>query len=302
MVSRHSLPTRSDTRSATVLLALTIIAACAPGDRSETIAAAEQEALSSVEAQVDSLDAVLSTQPGLIIATSSQLRRYLNPQQVMTARQFGVEPVADSADVQRLAEQGALVRLEDSTEHWVVRELTHSLPYVTPDTRAMLTELGRSFHEQLDSLGLPPFRFEITSVLRTAAMQAQLRSGNANASRTTSSHEFGTTVDIAYNDFSEPADLDPFVTPPPDTLSLDEGEREAVMEWARQYAAERLSRLGKERAAELKGILGDVLHDMQEASKVQPLIERAQPVYHMTVATRYPTTPSAGGSSATITE
>lgn len=282
-------PSRSLIVAAAALATALMVAGCGPGaDREAAIAAAEQEAVSRVEVRIDSIDSLLAEQPGLIAETRRALRKYLNKQQVATAREFGVDPVSDSAAVRRLAEQGALVRLEDSTEYWVVRKLDHSVPYVTPDTREMLTELGRGFHEALDSLGLPPFRFEISSVLRTAAMQADLRSGNPNASRTTSSHEFGTTVDVAYNNFSEPADLEPFIVPPPDTLSLDASERERLVQRTERHAAARLSELGEERAAELKGILGAVLRDMQEDNKVQPLIERAQPVYHMTVARHYP--------------
>lgn len=289
-------PLRSFAVTAGVLAMAGMMAACGRGEEREAaIAAAEREAVSRVDARIDSIDAVLAEQPGLILETSRALRKYLNEEQVATASELGVDPVADSTAVPALVEQGALVRLEDSTAHWVVRELDHSVPYVTPDTREMLTELGRAFHQELDALGLPAFRFEITSVLRTASMQADLRSGNANASRTTSSHEYGTTVDVAYNDFSAPAALDPFVVPPPDT-TLADADRELVIQRVQQHAATRLSELGEERAAELKGILGAVLRDMQDASKVRPLMERAQPVYHMTVAQRY--TPS-GRSEAT---
>jgi hypothetical protein len=278
--------------AATAAAILSIFTACGPGaeEREAAVAAVEAVAVEAVNERVDSVASILAEHPGLIESTRSDLRTYLNQQQVATADELGVDPVGDSTQVRRLVERGALVALEDSTDYWVVRELDHSLPYVTPDTREMLVDLGRTFHARLDSLGLPPFRFEISSVLRTAAMQAGLRSGNPNASRTTSSHEFGTTIDIAYNDFTAPARLESFTVAPPDTLSIDDDDRDRLMDRIQEHARLRLAELGEERAAELKGILGEVLADMQDGGKVQPLIERAQPVFHMTVATRYPDT------------
>src|SRR5687767_3766395 len=78
---------------------------------------------------------------------------------------------------------GKLVRLADSTDLWVVRELDFSVPYVTPSAEAMLVELGRRFQQRLDSLDIPRFRMDITSVLRTPEKQAALRRANSNASR-----------------------------------------------------------------------------------------------------------------------
>ncbi len=287
-------------RAAAAAAILSVLASCGPGaeEREADLAAAEAAAVEVVDARVDAVAKVLDEQPGLIGSTRSELRTHLNDEQVATAGELGVAPVDDSAEVRVLVAQGDLVALEDSTDYWIVRELDHSLPYVTPDTRGMLVDLGRTFHARLDSLGLPPFRFEISSVLRTDAMQARLRSGNSNASRTTSSHEFGTTIDIAYNDFSAPARLGSFTVAPPDTLAIGDADRERLMHRVREHAATRLSELGGERAAELKGILGEVLADMQEGGKVQPLIERAQPVYHMTVATRYTTDPGVGTARA----
>jgi hypothetical protein len=95
------------------------------------------------------------------------------------------------------------------TRRWLVlRELDQSQPYVTPATHAALEEIGRCFHSRLQERGLPPFRFEVTSVLRTAQQQADLRRRNRNASATTNSHEFGTTIDLAYHRSAAPEQLE----------------------------------------------------------------------------------------------
>ena len=277
-------------RTCSALALIVLTAACGPdaAEREAALAAAERAALAPVEAAIDSADRILDGQVGLTAATRRDLRRSLNPRQVRTARKLGVEPVRDPRAARRLVAGNELVVLEDSTDYWILRDLTHSVPYVTPDTRAMLMDLGRRFHARLDSLGLPRFRFEITSVLRTAAMQADLRSGNANASRTTSSHEYGTTVDVAYNSFAPPADIARLAAVRlPDTLGLSADERREIERRVRDRARSWLGDVATERAAALKGILGNVLQEMQEENRVEPLIERAQPVYHMTVAARY---------------
>ncbi|HEU0301708.1 MAG TPA: DUF5715 family protein, partial [Longimicrobium sp.] len=101
------------------------------------------------------------------------LRLDRNATQVATARSLGVR-VSGEAEIQRLAREGRLVELADSTEHWILRDMDHSTPYVTPDARAMLLELGRRFHARLDRLGLPRYRMKVTSALRTDETQADL--------------------------------------------------------------------------------------------------------------------------------
>ena len=276
-------------RSAAVLSTglLALAAACGP-DGGGRLSEGERQALRAAEALGDSAERALAPVPLLTADERSALRRHLNAAHLASARQLGVA-VLDSAHVSRLAAAGDLVRLQDSTSYWIVRELEHSLPYVTPDARAMLQELGRRFHQRLDSLGVPRYRFEVSSVLRTAALQADLRQGNSNASRGTSSHQFGTTVDIAYNTFSPPAPSAPALTRLQGRLPADPELRSRAAGWA----SEALADVASDRSDELKAILGEVLREMQENGRVQALLERAQPVYHLTVAVRYPRGPAA---------
>jgi hypothetical protein len=157
-----------------------------------------------ISAQVDSVDrALLGVRP-LARAEQQRLRADVNATQLARARQLGI---ARGAEVEALVRSGRLVRLADTTAHWIVRELQYSEPLVTPDAHAMLEELGERFHAHLDDLGLPRFRFEITSVLRTSDHQAALRRSNPNAAAGVSAHEYGTTVDVAYRRFAPPAGL-----------------------------------------------------------------------------------------------
>ncbi len=202
------------------------------------------------------------------------LRRDKNAEQIAVARSLGVR-ASGEAEIERLVRQGKLVALGDSTPYWVLRKMDHSVPYVTPDTRAMLLELGKQFHARLDSVGLPRYRMKITSALRTDDTQAELRKINPNASQTVSAHEFGTTVDISHERFAVPAGL-----PPVDTAA-------SAVPTAEQMEAEMLEEVAKANAKALQAELGRTLTAMREAGALKVMMEDAQPVYHMTVARRF---------------
>jgi len=268
---------------------LTAVIACDPageGARTaagENPAAAEREAARLADAAADSAEKALAPVPHLASDERGDLRRSLNPVHLASAREHGIAGIRDSSQVARLVERGDLVPLRDSTEYWVVRELTHSMPFVTPDAHAMLEEIGRRLQSRLDSLGIPHYRFEITSVLRTAALQASLRRRNSNASRSTSSHEFGTTVDIAYTSFAAPAR--PITAP---GLSGAAGVEPGTRQLVGARVRDALEEVAEDRSAELEAILGRVLTEMQDESRLHALRERSQAVFHITVDATYP--------------
>ncbi len=199
------------------------------------------------------------------------LRRDKNAEQIAMAQKLGVRAGGEAA-IQRLVRQGRLVPLGDSTEHWVLRKMTHSVPYVTPDARALLVEVGRRFHARCDSAGLPRFRMKVTSALRTDETQAELRRTNPNASQTVSSHEYGTTMDVSHERFAVPAPPDSATAPPA----------------AWEMEAEMLEEVVKVNGRPLQALLGRTLTEMRAQGMVMVMMEDAQPVYHFTVARRFP--------------
>ncbi len=214
--------------------------------------------------------------PLLRPAEEQRLRTHLNAAHVARARALGVRP-ADQAEIESLVAEGQLVSLEASTEHWIVRERAQRRAYVTPDVPPLLVEIAERFQATLSEHGIPPYRLEITSVLRTAADQAELRRRNPNAAAGISSHEFGTTLDIAYESFAPPLRL-------PDGLVADgppgmEAELERV-------AALALETVGARKSREMQAFLGHVLIELQAAGDVLVILERLQPVYHITVGRR----------------
>jgi hypothetical protein len=236
--------------------------------------------LERIGERVDSTDRSLRGVRALSAAEQRSLRRDVNAVQVARARRMGIPR---NSDPDRLLQSGRLVALEDTTEYWIVRRLDYSSPYVTPDTRAMLLEMGERFHAGLDSLGLPRFRFEVTSVLRTPAHQAALQRSNPNAARGVSAHEFGTTVDVAYRRFTPSADFQP-----PADVPLTE----AAVARLRLAHDAMMTETATLRGAELQALLGRVIREMRDEGKLLVMMERRQTVYHMTVARSFPREPA----------
>ena len=239
-------------------------------------AAVEARSRAALEQRLAEIESRVQRLPGLIASIRQDMRRHLNAAHVAAARSNGVGPVRDGAHLATLVDRGALVQLPESTEWWVLRDLNDSLPYVTPGTQAALAEVGRRFHARLDEHGLPPFRLDITSVLRTSEQQSALQRRNPNAADTTSSHEFGTTLDIAYLSFAAPQSLD--------HRSLGAQPDDQLSPPLRAEMTTRLDSLATLHAPHLEGELGAVLQQLERDGMVLPLRERGQPVYHITVA------------------
>ena len=272
---------RSVHASLVPLLALASLAACggdaasAPGTEppaaaeGEDPAAALQAAFDTALLRADSVHELLRPVPLLTPAEEAALRTS-NAAQLARARRLGAH-VPDSATLQQHLASGRLVQIEDSTEWWVVRPLDHSLPYATPDVRVLLERIGIRFQQALAGMGLPAYRLEVSSVLRTPAGQEALRAGNVNAAAGTSTHEFGTTLDIAYESYAAP-----LVRP-------DSGAGTVELLLARIDALT-LERVAAIKSRELQKVLGGVLRDMQSEGLLLVTLERQQPVYHLTVA------------------
>jgi len=245
------------------------------------LSAAEQATVDSVQAvfsaSLAAREAAFAAVDSLSPREAGRLRRSLNAAHVRTAKRLGVAPVAtDSA----LAFADGLDRLDPSSATYVGRGR------LAPDARAALDEIGERFHERLAEAGLPPFRFTVSSTFRTAEHQARLRGVNANASTSTSSHEYGTTFDLAYRRFR------PGVAPVkaadrptiPDTLSVPAKRALATsLDVAEQLWAERAA---VRHADALEAELGRALIDLEDEGVLLALREVRQPCFHVTVARR----------------
>lgn len=227
----------------------------------------------SIEEEADDANSILRPWPLMTPGEEQALRTYLNASHIATARALGVR--VDSEEMlDSLVAEGRLVELEDSTEYWVVREGTSPAP-VVPHVRVLLETLGERFHARLAEAELPPYRFEITSGLRTASRQARLRRSNPNAASGVSSHEFGTTLDLSYSAFSPP--LRRPETPLADVPTELRPHMERYTDLAFESVSGRKSR-------ELGQIFSRVLIEAQAEGIAIVIYERQQTVYHLTVA------------------
>ena len=201
------------------------------------------------------------------------------------AQSLGVEPPDTRAQADSLARAGRLVRIETDSLYTVL-PMDSSVPYLTPSAAAALDSIAVRFREWLERRDLPPFRFAVSSGLRSAEDQAALRGGNVNAASGRSSHEYATTYDVTYNPTRySPA---PDALPPPPRVDprvpsfLEDRVRASLV--AEQSAA--LDRLAADYPSRLTAALGRALIDLEDEGILVVVRERRQPVYHITVARR----------------
>ncbi len=251
------------------------IEATAASTRAETLAEVEQ-ALSAAVLRTDRIarraNRTLSPLPVMTPAEEGALRRFRNAAHVQRAREAGLR-VEDEATLHSLVDAGQLMQLADSTQHWIVRPGT-SPAYVVPEVPSLLGILGARFHERLSEMGLPAYRIEVTSALRTSQRQAELRATNRNAAAGVSSHEFGTTLDISYAAFAPPANLPPEAT---------EGVPENLAPYISRLADLAFESVSGRKSRELGRIFSQVLREAQAEGLVLVIYERQQTVYHVTV-------------------
>ena len=164
----------------------------------------------------------------------------LNNRHLEVAKKWGIKPLVSDED---LDDQMRKLSEISTCRHYVVDELTHSLPYLVPRAEELLETIGRNFRDSLDAKDLPDRRIIVTSVLRTAGTIKKLRKKNINASAN-SAHVYGTTFDIAYTRYED---------------------------------AE------KEETDKLKSVLAEVLQDLRREKKCYVLYELKQGCFHITV-------------------
>ena len=192
-----------------------------------------------------------------------------------TAEEVGVEPVTGEDAIAAHLAAGELVPLVD-TDTYVVQVLEHSAPFVTPALKTFLDDLGRRFQDKLAERGLPRYRFMITSALRTAGLQSDLRESNRNATSGSSTHEFGVSVDIVnFRYVYRPS--------PSDSLAL---QPSAVARRLDAIQDETYRAYGGFYWDHLFGLMTRLLAERQRRGDVLVLLEAEQPVFHLTVTRR----------------
>jgi hypothetical protein len=121
--------------------------------------------------------------------------------QKASAEKNGLPPFESRATLEenykKLRKEKKLIKIS-SNSGYVVRRLTHSVPYVVPKVEELLDDIAKSFQEKTKS----DTRFVVTSVLRTEEDVEKLQQVNVNAS-SASCHCNATTIDISYVRFEK---------------------------------------------------------------------------------------------------
>lgn len=167
--------------------------------------------------------------------------------QLASATKYGVKPVADRTDATRRYKELVYI---GSNPFYYVRKLGNSIPYLVPRAAVLLQDIARTYYDSLQMKGVPLHKIMVTSVLRSQADVAKLRSHNSNATEN-SCHLYGTTFDISYNKYK--------------TVAAPGQKRRAV------------------RDDTLKYVLSEVLRDMRAQGRCYVKYEVHQGCFHITV-------------------
>ena len=171
-----------------------------------------------------------------------------NDVQLVAANRHGVKAVIDRKDAERRKSELVYV---GSSPFYHVDNLKSSIPYLVPRAAVLLQDIGRNFFDSLQTKQIPLHKIIVTSVLRSKADVAKLRSHNGNATEN-SCHLYGTTFDVCYNRYK--------------TVEDPEG------------VASR-----KVRNDTLKWVLSEVLNDMRKNNRCYIKYEVKQGCFHITV-------------------
>jgi len=116
------------------------------------------------------------------------------------ARLTGTEKSEDMNDLAERISSNQLKRVK-SCRYFKTERTSFSYPYLTPNSRELLYEIGKRFREKIDSEGFRGSRFIITSMTRTLEKSEDLGKTNINVSDL-SPHLYGNAFDISYARFS----------------------------------------------------------------------------------------------------
>lgn len=175
--------------------------------------------------------------------TLAQVFNDSNHLHLEVAKELGIKPMTNISDVWSRGHK--LVKITSCPEYFV-EKLTHSVPFLVPEAKELLTEIGSSFNDSLEARGGGDYRIKVTSVTRTPVSVTNLKRSNINASDN-SAHQYGTTFDISYAKF---------ICDTPDTPRTQE---------------------------DLKNLLAEVLKEQQDLGHCYVKYERKQGCFHITL-------------------
>ena len=134
----------------------------------------------------------------------------------------------------------------EECKYYTIDPLTHSVPYLTSDAAKLLKDIGKNFQKSMRKHKMGEYKIIVTSVLRTKADVKSLLKVNSNAV-TNSAHCHATTFDLSYKRYKQMEDK-------------------------------------KNKAAQMKYLLGETVNELREKGKCHVRYETNQTCLHITVA------------------
>lgn len=135
--------------------------------------------------------------PTKLLAFSGRLKKDTYVEHLNAAELKGLSLIQNEFDLfQRVFEKTLVVA--DSGKGYRIDSLVYSFPYITPESKEVLEELGKAY-EALSGTGN---YFTVTSASRTEEQQKSLKRRNRNATDGESSHSFGVSFDISFIRFN----------------------------------------------------------------------------------------------------
>lgn len=107
----------------------------------------------------------------------------------------GITLAHNRTQQRKLIQKEVLVSIKN--QGYSVQKMNYGTPYVHKEMQSILTELQTRFEEKQKEKALHNIDFVITSAYRTTSDQKRLQKINRNATKKTSSHSYGASVDIA---------------------------------------------------------------------------------------------------------
>lgn len=132
-----------------------------------------------------------------LLTYSGRLKKDTYEEHLSAAELKGLNLIQNEYDLFHRVFEKTLVKA-DSGKGYRVDSLAYSFPYITPESKEVLEELGKAY----EALAGPGYYFTITSATRTEEQQKSLKRRNRNATDGESSHSYGVSFDISYIRFN----------------------------------------------------------------------------------------------------
>ncbi|MBC6369113.1 DUF5715 family protein [Algoriphagus sp. AK58] len=138
-----------------------------------------------------------SFDPTELVSYSGRLKKDTYEEHLSAAELKGLKLIQNEYELFQRVFERTLVEAS-SGKGYRVDSLTHSFPYITPESKKVLEELGLAY-EALAGAGN---FFTVSSATRTEEQQKALKRRNRNATDGNSSHSYGVSFDISYIRFN----------------------------------------------------------------------------------------------------